>query len=447
MTYTEMVWAKGRWYGDRKTGELLRTWMDAERVGSGSAGEARERDIEAVCGGARKLDEACGGVRELGEACGGVQQLDGRAGGCMPVEGPVGFQLFGSEPVILEYAVRALADPEHAAELDREMAGVTRAPLGARTVKGLRAPALFDLNAGCPVPKIVRNGEGSALLRDPDLFYECVVAMVRGAHKAAEERSAVTSVAGGAAGEIPQGAIPVTVKIRKGFERDDDCAVEIAKAAEAAGAAAITVHGRTRQQFYEGKADWDVIAAVKAAVRIPVIGNGDVMSGADAIRMMEQTGCDGVMIARGALGNPWIFAQARALWEGASLVDLQGNAGTAVYLNASASAEAPKNAGTPKNARASTNAGTPTSAGTPLRPKAAAPAFPPFPSNKQRIKMLLRHIDMVCADKGEHIAVREMRKHVGWYLKGMRGAAQIRRQINTAANVGEMKRILSELIP
>ncbi len=443
LTYTEMVSAKGLWYGDRKTGELLRTWMDAERVGSGSAG------------------------------------------GCMPVEGPVGFQLFGSEPLILEYAVRALADPEHAAELDREMAGVTRAPLGARTVKGLRAPALFDLNAGCPVPKIVRNGEGSALLRDPDLFYECVAAMVRGAHKAAEERSAVTSVAGGAAsnaqfsgggelggsvktrygsqgasrGEIPQGAIPVTVKIRKGFERDDDCAVEIAKAAEAAGAAAITVHGRTRQQFYEGKADWDVIAAVKAAVRIPVIGNGDVMSGADAIRMMEQTGCDGVMIARGALGNPWIFAQARALWEGASLADLQVNAGTAVYLNASASAEASTSAGAPTNAGAptiagtptsagtSTNAGAPTSAGTPLRSEAAAPAFPPFPSNEQRIKMLLRHIDMVCADKGEHIAVREMRKHVGWYLKGMRGAAQIRRQINTAANVGEMKQILSELIP
>ena len=414
LTYTEMVSAKGLWYGDRKTGELL----------------------------------------AIGEE-----------------EGPVGFQLFGSEPEILGYAVRLLSDPAHAKAVDAEMAewyeaaaaeesghtvagaidsfdpaameesghitagaidnsdpaavirpphiAANRAPMGARTAAGLRPPALFDLNAGCPVPKIVRNGEGSALLKDPELFYDCVSAMCDASKRAAADRAADNSEAAGAdsraagddsraagddsraagarncaAPKVPEaaaaqtaGAIPVTVKIRKGFERDEDCAVEIAKAAEAAGAAAVTVHGRTRQQFYEGEADWGAIARVKAAVKIPVIGNGDVHSGRDAIRMMEETGCDGVMIARGALGNPWIFQEACALWRG------DGD-------------------------------------------------FIP-PTDEERIRQLLHHLDLVCEDKGERVAVREMRKHVGWYIKGMRGATQIRRRINTAATAAEMRQILT----
>ena len=173
----------------------------------------------------------------------------------------------------------------------------------------------------------------------------------------------------------------------------------------AAGAAAVTVHGRTRQQFYEGKADWDVIAQVKKAVRIPGIGNGDVMTGADAIRMMDETGCDGVMIARGALGNPWIFQEARALWDGCGFGDSAGDG-----------SEGPAGAG--------------------------AGGFVP-PTDEERIRQLLRHLQMVCEDKGERVAVREMRKHVGWYIKGMRGATQIRRQINTAATADEIRRILT----
>lgn len=381
LTYTEMVSAKGLWYGDRKTGELLAVGDD---------------------------------------------------------EGPVGFQLFGCEPEILAYAVRLLSQPARAKAVDGEMAAafaeaaeegeagaaagldktgpaVNRAPMGARTVAGLKAPAVFDLNAGCPVPKIVRNGEGSALLKDPQLFYDCVSAMCDAARRAASG-AGPEGPAFGESGREPAAPadypaaiaatpIPVTVKIRKGFERDESCAVEIAKAAEAAGAAAVTVHGRTRQQFYEGKADWDVIAQVKKAVRIPVIGNGDVMTGADAIRMMEETGCDGVMIARGALGNPWIFQEARALWDGCGF-----------GVAAGAGSEGPTGAG--------------------------AGGFVP-PTDEERIRQLLRHLQMVCEDKGERVAVREMRKHVGWYIKGMRGATQIRRQINTAATADEIRRILT----
>ena len=364
LTYTEMVSAKGLWYGDRKTGELL----------------------------------------AVGEE-----------------EGPVGFQLFGSEPEILGYAVRLLSDPAHAKAVDAEVAewyedaaaeesghmaagaidsfdpaavirpphiAANRAPMGARTAAGLRPPALFDLNAGCPVPKIVRNGEGSALLKDPELFYDCVSAMCDASRKAAGN---------GARAAVP---IPVTVKIRKGFERDEDCAVEIAKAAEAAGAAAVTVHGRTRQQFYEGEADWGAIARVKAAVNIPVIGNGDVHSGKDAIRMMEETGCDGVMIARGALGNPWIFRDARLLWE------LGWKPGNTSPLG--------------------DGAGAPTVGGAFAR------------SREERIDMLILHLEMLCEDKGEDIAVKEIRKFVGWYTKGMRGAPALRREINQITDAGKM---------
>ena len=219
---------------------------------------------------------------------------------------------------------------------------------------------------GCPVPKIVKNGEGSALLKKPELLFDVVAAMVKAAGK------------------------PVTAKIRMGFAQVENLAVETARALEAAGAAAVTVHGRTREQYYDGKADWQVIADVKKSVRIPVIGNGDVNTGEDAVAMMEQTGCDGVMIARGALGNPWIFRDAQALWKGEDK--------------------------------------------------------PPAPSKGERILMLIRHLDMVAEDKGERIAVREMRKHVGWYVRGMHGASAIKREINQIDDIGIMRETIRSII-
>lgn len=253
-------------------------------------------------------------------------------------EGPVAFQLFGSETEIMAFAAKELRDRDN---------------------------VLIDLNVGCPVPKIVKNGEGSALLKKPDVLFDVVSAMVKEAGK------------------------PVTAKIRMGFARGENLAVETAKALEAAGAAAVTVHGRTREQYYEGKADWQVIADVKKAVKIPVIGNGDVNTGRDAVDMLDQTGCDGVMIARGALGNPWIFRDAIALWKGDTM--------------------------------------------------------PPEPTKEERVNMLLRHLDLVAYDKGDRIAVREMRKHVGWYVKGMHGASAIKREINQIDDIEKMRQAIRDI--
>ena len=339
LTYTEMVSGKGLWYGDRKTGQLL----------------------------------------QIGEN-----------------EGPVAYQLFGSEPEIMAHSVSVLSeaaeDPDRPGE-DSPKAGANAmrdpkpskagAP-GVRDPKSSKAgapwpgysndrrPVLFDLNAGCPVPKIVKNGEGSALLKDPDRLYDVVSAMVKAAERAAQPR-------------------PVTVKIRKGFGREEDCAVEIARAAQAAGAAAVTVHGRTREQYYDGRADWKVIAAVKKALKIPVIGNGDVKCGQDGMDMMDQTGCDGVMIARGAMGNPWIFREAAALWRGDPV--------------------------------------------------------PAPPGAEERIRMLLRHLELICQDKGEDTAVREIRKHVGWYVKGLPGATRLRRQVNEIGDAERMKEAIRGMLP
>ena len=265
--------------------------------------------------------------------------------------GAAGFQLFGDEPDVLYEAARELASCDN---------------------------VLLDLNCGCPVPKIVKNGEGSALLKRLDVLYDCVAAMVAGAQMGAGE-----------AADRDPAPKPVTAKIRMGFARGENVAAEAAKAIEAAGAAAVTVHGRTREQFYEGKADWDVIAEVKKAVSIPVIGNGDVRSGEDAMRMMDETGCDGVMIARGALGNPWIFRDARVLLEFG--------------------------------------------------------VKPQEPSREERIDMLIRHLEMLCEEKGEDIAVKEIRKFVGWYTKGMRGAPAVRREINHLTDAQEMIEIFSRL--
>lgn len=256
-----------------------------------------------------------------------------------PEEQPLMYQLFGSEPDIMAEAARQLKD---------------------------RGNAGIDINMGCPVPKVVKNGEGSALLKTPDLLYEIVKAVVDNAGK------------------------PVTGKIRIGWDDDSINAVEIAKAIEAAGAAAVSVHGRTRMQYYSGNADWDMIRQVKEAVNIPVFGNGDVFTGEDALRLMDETGCDGVMIARGALGNPWIFRDAIALWKGEEK--------------------------------------------------------PPAPTTEEKISMMLRHLEDLAEHKSEYAAVREMRKHVGWYLKGVHGSAAIRRQVNSINDMNELRETLKTLM-
>lgn len=247
-------------------------------------------------------------------------------------EGPVALQLFGSEPEIMSVAAAKLEE---------------------------RRNVILDVNMGCPVPKVVKNGEGSALLKNPELAGRIIEAMVRETGK------------------------PVTAKIRMGWDDNSVNAVEVAKILEQAGASAVAVHGRTREQYYTGKADWDIIREVKQAVNIPVIGNGDIFSGQDAFDMMEQTGCDFVMIARGALGNPWIFAEAKALWEGRKL--------------------------------------------------------PKEPDANEKREMLEKHFCDLLELKGEYAAVREMRKHTGWYLKGMPGAAAMRRKINQITDAQELR--------
>lgn len=251
---------------------------------------------------------------------------------------PVAYQVFGSEPDIIAHAARELGD---------------------------RPNAIFDINMGCPVPKIVKNGEGSALLKNPDLVYKLIEAAVAVSPK------------------------PVTAKIRMGFDENSINAVEIAKAIEAAGAAAVAVHGRTREQYYSGKADWNIIREVKEAVNIPVIGNGDIFKGEDALRMLDETGCDMVMIARGAQGNPWIFRDAVALWNGEEK--------------------------------------------------------PAPPTIDERIAIIEKQCQMVLAEKGEYVGVREMRKHIAWYLKGIKGSAHLRAEVNTKNSFEEIRQLLTEL--
>ena len=253
-----------------------------------------------------------------------------------PEEEPVSLQLFGSDPeVISEIAKR-----------------IEELPF-----------AILDINMGCPVPKIVRNGEGSALMNQPKLVHEIVSKTVKAIHK------------------------PVTVKIRKGFHDESINAVEIAKIIEDAGAAAVAVHGRTREQYYSGNADWDIIRQVKEAVSIPVIGNGDVISGESALAMMRETGCDGVMIGRGAQGNPWIFSE---------LVEYEKTG-----------------------------------------------VMPNRPSTEELKEMMLRHARLQIQYKGEYLGIREMRKHVSWYTTGLKNSAKLRGEINAVESYEELEELLS----
>ncbi len=256
-----------------------------------------------------------------------------------PGEEPVSLQLFGSDPAVISAA---------AGELEEE---------------GLPFQIL-DINMGCPVPKVVKNGEGSALMLDPDRVYEIVSQTVKATSR------------------------PVTVKIRKGFDETHVNAVEIAKVIEAAGGAAVAVHGRTREQYYSGKADWDIIRQVKEAVSIPVIGNGDVTDGVQAAAMRSQTGCDGVMIARAARGNPWIF---RELLE----YDVTG-------------------------------------------------VIPPRPSAEEIRETMLRHARMLIEQKGEYTGIREMRKQVAWYTRGMKGSAKLREEICRVTSYEELDTLLRD---
>lgn len=241
-------------------------------------------------------------------------------------EAPWAIQLFGRDPSTLAEAARRMTS------------------------------SIIDINMGCPAPKIVKNGEGSALMKEPLLIGKIISTVVKAVNK------------------------PITIKIRKGFTKETANAVEIAKIAEASGAAAITVHGRTRDQFYSGQADWNAIAAVKAAVKIPVIANGDVISPKTAQEILTHTNCDGLMIGRAALGNPWLFDQ---------------------IIN-----------------------------------KTPPPGWP------EKKELALKHARMVIDHKGEHIGCLEMRKHLSWYIKGLPQASKIRIDINKVKTYEEMVNLL-----
>ena len=255
-----------------------------------------------------------------------------------PSEHPVSLQLFGSEPDLMAEVAKSIED---------------------------RPFDILEINMGCPVPKVVNNGEGSALLKNPDLIVEIVKKISSAIKK------------------------PLTVKVRIGFEKEPVDIVEIAKRVEDAGAAAIAVHGRTRQQYYSGTADWDAIRRVKEAVSIPVIGNGDVDSPQKAEALIKETGCDAVMIGRAVRGNPWIFREMNHYFKTGELL--------------------------------------------------------PRPSVEEVREMILRHARAQIAVKGEFTGIREMRKHVAWYTAGMRHSAGLRRESNTIASYEELERLLERM--
>lgn len=249
---------------------------------------------------------------------------------------PISMQIFGSEPDVMGQAAKEVS----------------------------QISDILDVNMGCPAPKVVKNGDGSRLLQNLSLVGEIVREVVKNSEK------------------------PVTVKIRKGWDNEHIIAVEAAKIIEEAGANAIVVHGRTRDEFYSGQADWDIIRQVKEAVKIPVIGNGDIKSEEDALRMFEETNVDGIMIGRGALGNPWIFKKiAYYLEHGEKLPEI---------------------------------------------------------SNEEKYKVILEHYDLLEKEKGEYTATREIRKHIAWYVKGMKNATVIRDEINRVESSNDFRKILKE---
>ena len=254
-------------------------------------------------------------------------------------EHPVALQLFGSDPELMA---------DMAARLEEYPFDI------------------FDVNMGCPVPKVVNNGEGSALMKNPELAERILSTMVKAVKK------------------------PVTVKIRAGFDKAHVNAPEFAKVLEDAGAAAVAVHGRTRDQYYAGAADREVIRRVKEAVSVPVIGNGDIRTAEDAANMMEETGCDGIMVGRGAEGNPWLFREIRSFLSDGTV--------------------------------------------------------PERPSAEEKKEMMLRHLSMQIAQDGEHMGILRMRSHFAWYLHGIPNAAAIRNRVNTASGRKELEAILTDAL-
>lgn len=318
----------------------------------------------------------------------------------LPGEAPAAYQLFGSEPEMLEFATKALSP---------------------------RGNVSFDINMGCPVPKIVKNGEGSALMRDEGLAAELVAAAVAGAKSGSPESGSGITEENRSAAMQNSRVKPVTVKMRKGFNQESINSVSLAKRLEKAGAAAIAIHGRTREEYYSGKADWDIIREVREAVNIPVIANGDVFSGADALAIMAHTSCDMVMIARGSLGNPWIFAEANALWEalgrpsGAELVRMGEEKVRSACFELEHGQHCDLQGMSGSNSEKA-------------KPFTYAP-----PTRDVRIDTMLRHLQMSIDFKGEYAAVREMRKHVGWYTKGVHGAASLRRGVNEITDAAKLR--------
>ncbi|WP_281532156.1 tRNA dihydrouridine synthase DusB [Anaerocolumna aminovalerica] len=254
-------------------------------------------------------------------------------------ERPVSLQLFGSDPYIMSETAKRIEDKNF---------------------------DILDINMGCPVPKVVNNGEGSGLMKNPKLVGEIVHAVSSAIKK------------------------PLTVKIRKGFTESTTNAVEIAKIAEANGAAAVAVHGRTREQYYSGEADWKIIKAVKEAVSIPVIGNGDVITPESATALINETGCDAVMIARGAKGNPWIFSQIKEYYQTGKI--------------------------------------------------------PKKPTPQEAVDMMLRHARMSIDYKGEYTGIREMRKHIAWYTTGYPLAAKLRNRVNEIESIEQLQELLFEYL-
>lgn len=252
-------------------------------------------------------------------------------------EHPIAVQIFGSEPEFMGKAASIMNEYPN---------------------------EILDINMGCPAPKVIKNGDGSALMRNPKLVAEVLSSVVKNSKK------------------------PVTLKIRKGWDDDSVNAVEIAKIAEECGISALAIHGRTREQFYSGKADWNIIAQIKQTINIPVIGNGDVFEVQDAVNMLEKTKCDAIMIGRGSQGNPWIFKRINHYMETGEIL--------------------------------------------------------PEPTLEEKITTAIKHMNLAVAEHGEYVAVREMRKHIGWYLKGLENSAKYRDQINKITDYKEVIAMLEE---
>ena len=249
---------------------------------------------------------------------------------------PIAIQIFGSEPDVMGDVAKKISK-----ECD-----------------------ILDINMGCPAPKVVKNGDGSKLLLNPELVENIVCEVVKNAE------------------------IPVTVKIRAGWDESNIVAEDIARRIERAGASAITIHGRTREQFYSGNADWDIIKRVKESVNIPVIGNGDIDSAESARKMLEQTNVDGVMIGRASLGNPWIFREIIEFLETGNIIEV--------------------------------------------------------PTNQEKLRTILEHLDLSVHEKGENVAVKEMRKHICWYIKNLKDATKVREKINQITSKAELEDCLTE---